>query len=79
MNSDIIVGKRFNPDFFIHDREYYPIAEETTINVLLWKRNTKENYGRIFVNTLFSDAIVYTKERDDITETDIFWERFTKM
>lgn len=61
-----------NPYLNKYDREYYPIAEETAINVLLWKRNVKENYGRIFVNTLFSDVILYTEEREDITETNIF-------
>lgn len=52
--------------------EYYPISDETAINVTLWKRGVTENYGRIFVNTLYSDVIQHVEENEDISNTRIF-------
>ena len=61
-----------NPYLNKHGREYYPIAEETAINVVLWKRGVTENYGRIFVNTIFSDVVQYVEENSNITGINIF-------
>jgi hypothetical protein len=54
------------------DREYYPIAEETSMNVTLWKRKVNENYGRIFVNTLFSDVVKYVEENVNLRNINVF-------
>jgi hypothetical protein len=54
------------------DREYYPIAEETSINVCLWKNRVKSNYGRIFVNTLFSEVVEYVEKSENIKNQNIF-------
>lgn len=53
-------------------REYYPIAEETSINVSLWKNRASVNYGKIFVNTLYADAVKYVENSDEIKDEDIF-------
>lgn len=54
------------------DREYYPIAEETSMNITLWKNGVNRNYGRIFVNTLFFDVVKYVEENINIRNTNIF-------
>lgn len=61
-----------NPYLNKYDKEYYPIAEETAINVLLWKRGITHNYGRIFVNTLYSDVIEYVENNDNLLNVDVF-------
>ena len=53
------------------DREYYPIAEETSMNVTLWKNKVDKNYGRIFVNTLFSNVVEHVEETAGIINTNI--------
>ena len=53
-------------------REYYPISEETSINVTLWKNKALRNYGKIFVNTLHANAVEYVENNDDIKNEDIF-------
>lgn len=59
-------------------REYYPIAEETSINVTLWKNKVSENYGRIFVNTLHSEAVKYVESSDHILNESIFGDPLQK-
>ena len=54
------------------DRAYYPIAEETSMNVTLWKNKADKNYGRIFVNTLFANVVEHVEETDGIINTNIF-------
>ena len=54
------------------DREFYPIAEETAINVTLWRRNATQNYGRIFVNTLYADVVDYVESNSNIINAHIF-------
>jgi len=54
------------------DREFYPIAEETAINVTLWRRNATQNYGRIFVNTLYADVVDYVESNSNIMNAHIF-------
>ena len=61
-----------NPYLNKYDREYYPIAEETAINVTLWKRGVTQNYGKIFVNTLYSDAVQYVEENENLRGINIF-------
>jgi len=61
-----------NPYLNKYGKEYYPIAEETAINVVLWKRGVTKNYGKIFVNTLFSDAVQYVEENSNIMNINIF-------
>lgn len=53
-------------------RDYYPIAEETSINVTLWKNNAESNYGKIFVNTLYFDVVKYVEENDGIRNENVF-------
>jgi hypothetical protein len=53
-------------------KDYYPIAEETSANVTLWKREATENYGRVFVNTLYSDVIKYVEENDNLININVF-------
>ena len=42
---------------------YYPFQDETSFNVLLWKRNCTQNYGRIFLNTLYSDPLEFVEDK----------------
>jgi alpha-N-acetylglucosamine transferase len=52
-----------NP-YFLENREiYYPFQDETSFNVLLWKRNCTQNYGRIFLNTLYSDPLEFVEDK----------------
>jgi hypothetical protein len=59
-------------------REYYPIAEETSMNVTLWKNKVDKNYGRIFVNTLFHDVVKHVEETKGIINTNIFGNNLQK-
>lgn len=61
-----------NPYLNKYDREYYPIAEETSINVLLWKRGITHNYGRLFVNTLYSDVVRFVEDNENLKNIDVF-------
>lgn len=54
------------------DKEFYPIAEETAINVTLWRRGATQNYGRIFVNTLYADVVDYVESNSNIINSHIF-------
>lgn len=56
----------------ISQTDYYPFHEETAINITYWKRDITENYGRIYVNTLYSDVIKHVEEDDNILHQDIF-------
>jgi hypothetical protein len=60
------------------DREYYPIAEETSINVTLWKNESIENFGKIFVNTLYSNVVRYVEENEGIKNENIFGNTLQK-
>jgi hypothetical protein len=44
---------------------YYPLHDETSFNVLLWKRNAKYNYGRIYLNTLFFKPMKFIEETEN--------------
>jgi hypothetical protein len=44
---------------------YYPFQDETSFNVLLWKRECTKNYGRIFLNTLYFDPLEFVEENDN--------------
>ena len=52
--------------------DYYPFHEETAINITYWKRGITENYGRIYVNTLYSDVVKHVEEDDNILNENIF-------
>ena len=40
---------------------YYPFHDETSFNVLLWKRNATENLGFCFVNTHDTETVIKTE------------------
>jgi hypothetical protein len=52
--------------------EYLPFWEETAANIILWRRKVKENYGRIFVNTLFADVVHHVESNENIKDINIF-------
>ena len=39
--------------------------DETSFNVLLWKRESTFNYGRTYLNTLFCDPLKYVEENEN--------------
>ena len=45
---------------------YFPFPDETAINVVLWKRNSKRNLGRIYLNTLEFEPFEYVEENEGI-------------
>lgn len=51
--------------------EYFPFHDETVLNVILWKRGINVNYGRIFLNTLYSEAAVAVDSDDEIYDVHI--------
>lgn len=51
---------------------YFPFQDETPINVLLWKKEVSQNFGRIFVNTLNSETAIEVESRDTIFREKIF-------
>jgi hypothetical protein len=61
-----------NPYLNKYGMEYYPVAEETAINVLLWKRGITHNYGRLFVNTLYSDVVRYVEDNENLRDVNVF-------
>jgi hypothetical protein len=44
---------------------YYPFQDETSFNVLMWKRKSIFNYGRIYLNTLFFNPLKFVEECED--------------
>ena len=57
-DDDNLLKKR---DFF------FPFHDETSLNVILWKRNITKNFGRIYLNTLDFDPLQYLEENNNIT------------
>lgn len=47
---------------------YFPLADETSFNVCLWKRNVVQNYGFISINTNLLNIIKQVEENDNIKE-----------
>ena len=48
-----------------NSQSYYPFQDETSFNVLLWKRESTFNYGRIYLNTLFCDPLKFVEESEN--------------
>ena len=51
--------------------EYFAFHDETALNVILWKRGINVNFGRIFLNTLYSEAAVAVDSDDEIYDVNI--------
>jgi hypothetical protein len=51
--------------------EYFAFHDETALNVILWKRGVSVNYGRIFLNTLYSEAAVTVDSDNEIYDSHI--------
>ena len=60
-----------NEYLLLNPHEYFAFHDETALNVILWKRGIEINYGRIFLNTLYSDAAISVDTNDDIFDTNI--------
>jgi hypothetical protein len=60
-----------NEYLLLKSSEYFAFHDETALNVILWKRGIDSNYGRIFLNTLYSSAATDVDTRDDIFDTNI--------
>ena len=45
---------------------YFPFSDETPINVVLWKRNVRNNLGRVYLNTLEFEPFKYIEENENI-------------
>ena len=48
-----------------NSQSYYPFQDETSFNVLLWKRESTFNYGRTYLNTLFCDPLKFVEESEN--------------
>jgi hypothetical protein len=54
-------------DFLLSKGKYYfPLNDETSINVILWRRGISKNLGRIFLNTHRFDYIKYVEENENV-------------
>ena len=51
--------------------QYFPFHDETALNVILWKRGIDLNYGRIFLNTLYSEAAIIVDSDDTLSDINI--------
>jgi hypothetical protein len=54
-----------DPYLIKNQQDFYPFYDETSFNVLLWKRKCIENYGRLYLNTLYFDPLEFVEENDD--------------
>lgn len=45
---------------------YFPLADETPMNIILWKRGIDRNFGRIYLNTLDIEPLKYVEENDNV-------------
>jgi len=55
-----------NNSYLMEKRKfYYPFHDETSFNVLLWKRRFNKNYGRIYFNTLYFEALKFVEETEE--------------
>ena len=46
--------------------KYYPFKDETPLNVILWKRGITQNLGRIYLNTIAANPLIYIEENENI-------------
>jgi lipopolysaccharide biosynthesis glycosyltransferase len=54
-------------EYLLANREtYFPFPDETPMNILLWKRDIQNNYGRIYLNTLEFVPLKYIEENDNV-------------
>ena len=47
-------------------RKYYPFRDETPMNVILWKRGIDRNLGRVYLNTIQAEPLIYIEENEGI-------------
>ena len=45
---------------------YFPFSDETSMNILLWKRGINRNHGRLYLNTLKYEPLVYIEENERV-------------
>lgn len=62
-----------------HELRVYPFADETIINVLLWRMEAKTNYGRIFCNTHKLTTIQMVEESDKITNINVDGNQYEQI
>ncbi len=61
-----------NNSYLLENRQsYYPFHDETSFNVLLQKRGGSVNYGRIYLNTLFSAPLEFVEDHEHF-QGDVF-------
>jgi hypothetical protein len=46
--------------------KYYPFKDETPLNIILWKRGITNNLGRIYLNTVTAEPLIYIEENENI-------------
>jgi hypothetical protein len=56
-----------NPSLLQNREKFFPFPDETALNVLLWKKNIKENFGRLYLNTLDYEPLVYVEKNEGIS------------
>jgi len=58
--------EEFCSNFYLLEnrQSFYPFQDETSFNVLLWKRGCTKNYGRIYLNTLYFDPLEFVEEKE---------------
>ena len=54
-----------NPYLLENRNIFYPFQDETSFNVLLWKKECTKNYGRIFLNTLYFDPLEFVENEEN--------------
>jgi hypothetical protein len=47
-------------------RKYFPFKDETSLNIVLWKRGITQNLNRVYLNTIQAEPLIYIEENDGI-------------
>lgn len=47
-------------------RKYYPFKDETPANIILWRRKASSNLGRVYLNTIQADPLIYIEENEGV-------------
>jgi len=56
-----------NEFLMLEQEAFFPFKDETPMNVILWKRNIRNNYGRIYLNTLEFEPVKYIEESENVS------------
>lgn len=56
-----------NEFLLIDEGKYFPFRDETPMNIILWKRGVKNNFGRIFLNTTKFEPFRFIEENENIS------------